>query len=206
MINLSKIFYGVLFSILFTSISDSLFSQRTEKNVFSFYLNRPIPGSDITFNKRYEDKFSAEFSYHRYFCEEIFGGISINYAKFQIEQTKIPFYLMTKMHVASASLMAGYDYEVLIDTYLNGIIKTGYSWVFFRNADYPEDAKANDVSGFSIEPSAQVCYKLTKYFKVGMQMSYKIIFSYFGKESEFGIKEDPNIRFWTYGIFTSFSF
>jgi hypothetical protein len=205
MLNPFKLFFYCFLLFLFI-FPDNSITQDMKKNAVNIWITRSTPGSDITFNKRYVDIYGLGLSFHHYFNENIFGGVSYNYSKFQIEQTRMPFALQTKLDFSNPSILVGYDYEFLADSYLNCIFQAGYSWLQFSNKDYNDEARANNSSGFSFEPFISVSYKTNSFLRVGIQTAYKLIFCNFGKKSEFSPDEDSSVRYWSYGLFISFAF
>jgi hypothetical protein len=200
-----KLFFYWFFLFLFI-FPDNSNAQDMKKNVINIWITRSTPSSEITFNKRYVDIYGFGLSFHHHFNENIFVGVSYNYSKFQIEQTKMPFTLQTKLDFSNPSILVGYDYEFLADSYVDCIFQAGYSWLQFSNKDYNDEASANNSSGISLEPFISVSYQTNSFMKVGMQTAYKLIFCNFGKETEFGPNEDSSVRYWSYGLFVSFAF
>lgn len=188
--------------LLYSSYGYAQESNTNAKNL-SIVIHYPIPNSKETFKEVWEGIFSVAVTYQNLICRNLFWGGSFNYSYFQIDKSKLGFELNTKMHILSPSVIVGYKVHSIKTIHIEPKLGMGYSWILYRNKDFPEKAKRFDESGFHIEPLIAIQFSINDQVSLGVQSSYKIIFEHFG---DYRTPEDSTIRYLNLGIGLHYNF
>ena len=157
----------------------------------------PIPNSAMTFKESWEGVYGLKVVYYRPIRKSILIGGSLDYSRFQIDQSKFTF-LDTKDNHINPSFYIGYDYPISRSFSLLPSMDLGYTWILVRSEKFPEEAKKFDESGISFEPGISLLYHIQERVSVSIDASYKVIFEEFGDDNLGG--DDSTIRYIKFGI------
>jgi len=149
-------------------------------------MGYPVAESNVTFSKLYDGRLHAALGLSKHLSRHHRVGLGAEYAQF-----RGGLFDDVDMHLFIPSGMAGYrmDFSKRLD--LEGTLRAGFAWIFYRSTeDFQVDEY--DESGPYLSPGIQIVYESQDGINGQIGIGYKLIFEHFGEENA---EEDSTIRY-----------